>query len=89
MTLNIRNEADVLLRELARIDGTTITNAVMKETAEWLDARRIDIRETGSPRLLLGYAVAAAEKHGIARRYHAASAIVSAAAAGEAAVVFG
>ncbi|MGK6311857.1 type II toxin-antitoxin system VapC family toxin [Neorhizobium sp. DT-125] len=36
---------------------------------EWLDARRIDIREAGSPREVLRYAVAAAERHGIGRRY--------------------
>ncbi|CDZ70324.1 Probable ribonuclease VapC 5 [Neorhizobium galegae bv. orientalis] len=36
---------------------------------EWLDARSIEIREAGSPRQLLGYAVAIAEKHGIGRRY--------------------
>jgi ribonuclease VapC len=36
---------------------------------EWLDARGIDIRESGSPRELLHYAVAVAERHGIGRRY--------------------
>jgi ribonuclease VapC len=36
---------------------------------EWLDARGIDIRETGSPRQILAYAVAVAETHGIGRRY--------------------
>ncbi|WP_117195767.1 type II toxin-antitoxin system VapC family toxin [Rhizobium terrae] len=36
---------------------------------EWLDARGIDIRECGSPRTALNYAVAVAEKHGIGRRY--------------------
>jgi len=36
---------------------------------EWLDARSIEIREAGSPRKLLGYAVSVAEKHGIGRRY--------------------
>lgn len=36
---------------------------------EWLETRGIDIRESGSPRTILGYAVAVAEKHGIGRRY--------------------
>ena len=36
---------------------------------EWLDARGIDIRESGSPREVLRFAVAVAEKHGIGRRY--------------------
>ncbi len=36
---------------------------------EWLDARGIDIRESGSPREVLHYAVAVAERHGIGRRY--------------------
>ncbi|MDQ0136308.1 ribonuclease VapC [Neorhizobium galegae] len=36
---------------------------------EWLDARGIEIHEAGSPRQLLNYAVAVAEKYGIGRRY--------------------
>lgn len=36
---------------------------------EWLDARGIELREAGSPRQFLTYAVAVAEKHGIGRRY--------------------
>jgi ribonuclease VapC len=36
---------------------------------EWLDARGIAIRDAGSPRQILSHAVAAAEKHGIGRRY--------------------
>jgi ribonuclease VapC len=36
---------------------------------EWLDARGIDIRESGSPREVLHYAVAVAERHRIGRRY--------------------
>ncbi len=40
MTLNIRNEeADVLARELARIDGTTITDAVISALKETIDKR--------------------------------------------------
>lgn len=40
MTLNIRNEeADALARELARIDGTTITDAVISALKETLDKR--------------------------------------------------
>ncbi|WP_105383167.1 type II toxin-antitoxin system VapB family antitoxin [Neorhizobium alkalisoli] len=40
MTLNIRNEeADVLARELARIDGTTITDAVISALKETLSQR--------------------------------------------------
>lgn len=40
MTLNIRNEeADVLARELARIDGTTITEAVIAALKETLKER--------------------------------------------------
>lgn len=36
---------------------------------EWLDARGIRLREPGSPRRVLSYAVAVAEKHGIGKRY--------------------
>ncbi|RNJ42729.1 PIN domain-containing protein [Mesorhizobium erdmanii] len=36
---------------------------------EWLEARRIALREPGSPRRVLSYAVAVAEKHGIGKRY--------------------
>lgn len=36
---------------------------------EWLDARGIDIREAGSPRALLSFAVAVAQKHGIGKRH--------------------
>ena len=40
MTLNIRNEeADSLARELARIDGLTITEAVITALKETLEAR--------------------------------------------------
>jgi hypothetical protein len=40
MTLNIRNEeADALARELARIDGTTITDAVISALKETIDKR--------------------------------------------------
>ncbi|WP_162895098.1 type II toxin-antitoxin system VapB family antitoxin [Rhizobium terrae] len=40
MTLNIRNEeADALARELARIDGTTITEAVISALRETIDNR--------------------------------------------------
>jgi len=40
MTLNIRNEeADALARELARIDGTTITHAVISALKETIDKR--------------------------------------------------
>lgn len=35
---------------------------------EWLDARTIAVRETASPRDVLIYAVAVAEKHGIGKR---------------------
>lgn len=36
---------------------------------EWLEARNIQLREPGSPRRVLSYAVAVAEQHGIGRRY--------------------
>jgi len=36
---------------------------------EWLDARGIDVRESGSPRRILRHAVAVVEKNGIGRRY--------------------
>ncbi|WP_163267567.1 type II toxin-antitoxin system VapB family antitoxin [Chelativorans alearense] len=40
MTLNIRNEeADELARRLARIDRTSITNAVVSALRETLDSR--------------------------------------------------
>jgi antitoxin VapB len=40
MTLNIRNEeADLLARELARIDGSTITEAVIAALKETIDKR--------------------------------------------------
>lgn len=40
MTLNIRNEeADTLARELARIDGTSITEAVISALKETIDNR--------------------------------------------------
>ncbi|TNM62564.1 type II toxin-antitoxin system VapB family antitoxin [Aliirhizobium smilacinae] len=40
MTLNIRNEeADALARELAQIDGTTITEAVITALRETIDQR--------------------------------------------------
>lgn len=41
------------------------------ETAvvEWLEARNIRLREPGSPRRVLSYAVAVAERHGIGKRY--------------------
>lgn len=35
---------------------------------EWLEARRIALREPDAPRLVLSHAVAAAEKHGIGGR---------------------
>lgn len=35
----------------------------------WLDERRIDIREPGSPREVLAHAVAVAEKHGLGKRH--------------------
>lgn len=40
MTLNIRNEeADMLARELARIDGSTITDAVIVALRETIESR--------------------------------------------------
>ncbi|WP_085044262.1 type II toxin-antitoxin system VapC family toxin [Ensifer aridi] len=36
---------------------------------EWMEARGIRLREPGSPRRVLSFAVAAAEKHGIGKRY--------------------
>jgi antitoxin VapB len=40
MTLNIRNEeADALARELAQIDGSTITEAVVTALRETIDKR--------------------------------------------------
>jgi ribonuclease VapC len=36
---------------------------------EWLEARGIRLREPGSPRRVLSFAVAVAEKHGTGRRY--------------------
>ncbi len=36
---------------------------------EWLEARRIALREPGSPLRVLSYAIAVAEKHGIGKRY--------------------
>jgi hypothetical protein len=51
MTLNIRNEeADALARELARIDGTTITDAVISALKETIDKRirRETPRETAT-----------------------------------------
>ncbi len=36
---------------------------------EWLDARRIALREAGSPRDVLAHAVSVAERHGIAKRH--------------------
>lgn len=35
---------------------------------EWLEARGIDLRESASPREVLGHAIAAAERYGIGRR---------------------
>ncbi|UVK49639.1 type II toxin-antitoxin system VapC family toxin (plasmid) [Mesorhizobium sp. AR02] len=35
---------------------------------EWLEARKIRLREPGSPRRVLSYAVAVAEQHGIGKR---------------------
>ncbi|WP_322883102.1 type II toxin-antitoxin system VapC family toxin [Sinorhizobium medicae] len=36
---------------------------------EWLEARGIHLREPGSPRRVLSFAVAVAEKHGIGKRH--------------------
>ncbi|CAD7040496.1 PIN domain-containing protein [Pseudorhizobium endolithicum] len=36
---------------------------------EWLEDRRIELRDIGSPRQILHHAVAVAESHGIGRRY--------------------
>lgn len=36
---------------------------------EWLEARNIKLREPGSPRRVLQYAVAVAEQHGIGKRH--------------------
>lgn len=36
---------------------------------EWLEARNIRLREPGSPRRVLQYAVAVAEQHGIGKRH--------------------
>ncbi len=41
----------------------------MGAVVEWLDARGIEIREAGSPRELLAYAISAAETHGIGKRH--------------------
>lgn len=35
---------------------------------EWLEARRIRLQESGSPRRVLSYAVAVAERHGLGKR---------------------
>jgi ribonuclease VapC len=35
---------------------------------EWLEARKIRLREPGSPRRVLSYAIAVAEQHGIGKR---------------------
>lgn len=39
-----------------------------KAVVEWLDARNIQLREPASPRRILSYAVAVAEKHGVGKR---------------------
>ncbi|MDX0407380.1 hypothetical protein GOL82_22180 [Sinorhizobium medicae] len=36
---------------------------------DWLEARGIHLREPGSPRRVLSFAVAVAEKHGIGKRH--------------------
>lgn len=36
---------------------------------EWLEARRIALREPGSPREVLSHAVAVAQKHGLGKRH--------------------
>jgi ribonuclease VapC len=60
-------EAIIVLSRADQLDCsyTEAAGAVV----EWLDARGIDIRELGTPREVLAFAVAAAERHGIGRRY--------------------
>ncbi|AYD02283.1 type II toxin-antitoxin system VapC family toxin [Neorhizobium sp. NCHU2750] len=41
----------------------------MGAVTEWLDARGIELRESGSPRELLAHAVTVAQMHGIGKRY--------------------
>jgi ribonuclease VapC len=43
-------------------------SGVAEAVVEWLDARGIDLREASTPRDVLAYAVAVAEKHGVGRR---------------------
>lgn len=59
MVLNIRSaEADNLARELAQIDQTTITNAVVSALRETLSARRKAETPSETARKIL-------EKHGL------------------------
>ncbi|MGK6311858.1 type II toxin-antitoxin system VapB family antitoxin [Neorhizobium sp. DT-125] len=64
MTLNIRNEeADALARELAKIDGTTITDAVISALKETIDKRVRQETPSETARRIL-------EKRGLAFKPH-------------------
>lgn len=55
---------------LARPDHLNCSLAAAETfVIEWLDERQIALREPNSPREVLSYAVAVAEKHGLGRRH--------------------
>jgi len=60
-------EAIIVLSKPEQLDCSY--SASMGAVIEWLDAQGITIRETGSPRDVLNYAVTVAEAHGIGKRY--------------------
>jgi hypothetical protein len=74
MTLNIRNdEADALARELARIDGTTITDAVIVALRETINKRIGDETPRETARRILarrGLALGAGRKPVPQSAYH-------------------
>ncbi|WP_394890278.1 type II toxin-antitoxin system VapC family toxin [Mesorhizobium sp. AaZ16] len=54
---------------LSRPDQLNCANkAAEAVVVEWLEARKIRLREPGSPRRVLSYAIAVAEQHGIGKR---------------------
>ncbi|GLS30893.1 Uncharacterized protein, contains PIN domain [Mesorhizobium albiziae] len=54
---------------LARPDQLNCAyNAAEAVVVEWLEARKIRLREPGPPRRVLSYAIAVAEQHGLGKR---------------------
>lgn len=60
-------EAIIILSRPDQLDCSY--TAAEAAVVDWLDARRIALRESASPREVLAYAVLVAEKHGIGKRH--------------------